>query len=274
MEAKEILEALDLGDVTSREHLMELHNKKFLPLATAHEHEEVRSKATGKLLGSLTTYIKKEYDLSPDEIKDKKLEDVILLGSTKLKTKISELEAGSKKGKDEAVIELEAKLDKLKKDSESYKTAAEQAAKALQEKEGSFEKEKKGWKITSLYDGLKKEFERELISDIDPLKRKGFDSEINEKYLFDLDEDGKELAVYDKEGKRVPDPKKLGAFITPKDLLISEAAKAKLLKMNDGQTAKKVIGSAQTAASTTTNNKKSNIDPDNLPLSVRKRMGL
>lgn len=273
MDAKEILEALDLGDVTTREQLMELHNKKFVPLATAHEHEEVKSKATGKLLGSLTTYVKKEYDLSPDEIKDKKLEEVIQLASSKLKGKISELEAGSKKGKDEAVLELEGKLEKLKKDAESYKEAAGLASKALLEKETSFEKEKKGWKVNSLFDGVKKDFEKELIADIDPLKRKGFDSEINEKYVFDLDEAGAELAVYDKDGKRVPDPKKLGAFITPKDLLIAEASKAKLLKLNDGGSVKKVLTTTQSQG-TAVASKNKNIDPENLPANVRKRMGL
>lgn len=274
MEAKEILEALDLGDdVTTLDQLKEKHSKKFISLATAHENEEVRSKATGKLLGSLTTTLKKSFELSPDEIKDKKIEEVIEIISNKSKTKISELETGSKKTKDEAVIDLEAKLDKLKKDAESYKSAAETASKALQEKEGVFEKEKKGWKVNSMFDGVKKEFERELISDIDPLKRKGFDSEINEKYIFDLDESGNELAVYDKDLKRVADPKKLGAFLTPKDLLLSEASKAKLLKMNDGKTVTKVVTAVQNNAAAT-NAKKSNVDPDQLPEKVRQRMGL
>jgi hypothetical protein len=275
MEAKEILEALDLGEeVTTLDQLKEKHSKKFITKATAHDDEEVRGKIIGKINGSLTTKIKILHDLSPEEIKDKKIEEVLELAATKLKTKIAELESSSKKGKDEAVTELEAKLEKLKKDLLDHKGLAETASKALLEKEGAWEKEKKGWKVNSLLDTVKKDFEKELVSDIDPLKRKGFDSEIAEKYVFELDEEGKDLAVYDKDGKRIQDPKKLGAFISPKDLLISEASKHKILKLNSGSPVTKVINNNKKQEPENKNTKKSNIDPENLPPSVRARMGL
>lgn len=274
MEAKEILEALDLGDdVTTLEQLKEKHSKKFITKSSAHDDDDVRSKSNGRLLGSLTTLVKSNFDLSNDEIKDKKIEEIIELASSKIKSKLSELEVGSKKTKDEAVIELEGKLEKAKKDLLEYKGASEIATKALQDKETAFATEKKGWKINGLLDGVKKEFENELVSDIDPLKRKGFDSEIAEKYVFELDETSNELAVYDKEGKRVSDPKKLGSFLTPKDLLISEASKHKILKMNSGATVKTTIASF-TKPEEAKQTKKGNIDPDNLPPAVRKRMGL
>lgn len=273
MEAKEILEALDLGEeVTNLDQLKEKHSKKFITRANAWEDDEVRSKVTGKVAGSIATLAKKNFDLSPEEIKDKKWEEILELGAAKLKTKLSELESGSKKTKDEAVTDLEAKLDKARRDLLEFKGAAETATRTLLEKEGLFEKEKKGWTTKGLYEKIKSEFEKELVSDIDPLKRKGFDSEIEEKYIFDLDETGNELAVYEKNGDRVKDPKKIGAFVSPKDLLINEAGKHKLLKMNTGKTVDNVLNTKKYEPVKTT--KKSNIDPDNLPPTVRARMGL
>lgn len=275
LETKDILEALDLGDdVTTLDQLKEKHSKKFVTLSSAHENEEIKSKVVGKVLGSLTTHAKKAFDLTPDEIKDKKLEEVLEIASSKYKNKFTELETSSKKGKDELVIDLEAKLEKYKKDALEFKSAADLASKALQEKEGLFEQEKKGWKRNSLFDTVKKDLEKELISDIDPLKLKGFNSEIAEKYIFEVDETGEALAVYNKDKTRVQDPKKLGSFLSPKDLLIQEASKNKLIKMNTANTTAKVVAELNKKETTNTVTKISRLNPDNLHPNVRKRMGL
>lgn len=274
LETKDILDALDLGDITTKEQLIEMHNKKFVPLSNAHENEEVRGKVIGKFNGSVTTLIKKNFDLSPEEIKDKKLEDVIELASSKTKTKLFEFETNSKKNKDETVLDLENKLEKFKKDALDYKGAAEVVSKALQEKEALFEKEKKGWKVKSLFENIQKDFEKELVSDIEPLKRKGFEADIAEKYIFEVDETGEALAVYNAADKtRVQDPKKLGSFLSPKELLITEASKHKLVKMATGSTTK-IITELNTKQPVIATIRKSNINPDDLPPLVRKRMGL
>lgn len=275
LETKDILEALDLGDdVTTLDQLKEKHSKKFVTLSSAHENEEIKSKVVGKVLGSLTTHAKKAFDLTPDEIKDKKLEEVLEIASSKYKNKFTELETSSKKGKDELVIDLETKLEKYKKDALEFKSAADLASKALQEKEGLFEEEKKGWKRNSLFDTVKKDLDKELISDIDPLKLKGFNTEIAEKYIFEVDETGEALAVYNKDKTRVQDPKKLGSFLSPKDLLVQEASKNKLIKMNTANTATKVVSELNKKETTTTTTKISRLNPDNLHPNVRKRMGL
>lgn len=236
LSAKELLDTLGIDGVESLDKFKEIFNKSFVSRKTVTEDDETKGKIVGKLTGSLTSLIKQEFGLEKSEIEDKKIEDIILLASSKTKSSLKELQSSLEKSTDEKVAEWQGKAEKYKKDYSEYKSQADQLQRALQEKEKSFESEKKSWTINHKYGETEKEIFGMFSSDVikDELKIEGFKSMISRKYKFDLDDSG-EVAVYDSDGKRVANPNKIGSFMTPKEVLIKESTERGMVKLNPGQ---------------------------------------
>lgn len=248
IELKEVLDTLGIEKAEDLNQFKDQFNKSYVGRQIALDDEEIKTKVVGKIAGSMTTSMKREFELDAKEIEGKKVEDILALGVTKLKSKITELETNATKTKDEAVAEWQTKADKYKKEAGDYKGQIDGLSKALEDTKGSFEKEKKSWSINKNYEDSYKKVFSQFADEVtkDTLKVEGFNTLVAKTYQFDLD-DKNELVVFDREGKRIPSTAKMGAFLTPEEALMKIATENKLLKLNDGN--KKTV--IQTTAKTT-----------------------
>lgn len=236
METKELLSVLGIDGVENIDQFKEKFNKSFVGRGIALEDEEIKSKIVGKITGGITTNLKREFGLENKDIEGKKVEEILELGLTKYKTKISELETNLTKNTDEKLTEWQTKAEKAKKEALEYKAQLDIVAGSLEQTKQGFEKEKKNWNISAQFNESYKKIQSMFADEVakDALKVEGFNTIISKKYVFDLDESTNTLAVYDKEGNRVQNPAKIGAYLTPEELLVREATEHKMLKMNDG----------------------------------------
>lgn len=235
MDFKEILTTLDLpADIDSMDKFKEHFQKKFVSKATAWDDEDIRKKATGQVTGILTRKIAAEFELSDEDLKEKKIEDIISLSSSKYKSKIEDLTKEGKKDYDQKLADYETKTERLKKEAMEFKAQNEGLVKTYSEKENEWKTEKKNWAINSVFSKAKESVSVNFNSDVDDLKKLGFDTLIANKYKFDLSETDGEILVYDKStNKRVENTDKLGSFYSVEEILKKEAAVAGLIKMND-----------------------------------------
>ena len=192
----------------------------------------------GKKIGSIEAKVKANakkmgVEFAPDEIKDKGVEDILELSFTKIadlnKKAMDDLEKASKGTVDEQVKtwkEKAAAYESKLKDTESLLT-----------------------KTSSEFDGYKKDavtrvksetisnFKKSAIAklefkqDITSVEKVGFESVLNDKYVFDLDETGSPF-VADKKGQRIPSKKQTGTFMTADEILQDELIVNKLAKIN------------------------------------------
>lgn len=228
MEVQEVLKAVGLPeDIGTIEKIVEKHNSLFLPLADAHTDERVVEKITGKIFGGLTTAAKRQFGLTNEEIKDKKFEDIMAMGTEKLSKKIKDLEST---GSDEKVKNLTSELEKVKGQSQQYQTELEKVVKEKGDLETSFNTKLKEHKIS----GIVKEAKGKLsfADGVPEVARLGFDSLVASKYKIDLDEKENPI-VTDLEGKRIKNPTKSGAFLSIDEVLDQELDGAKLKKKNN-----------------------------------------
>ena len=173
-------------------------------------------------------------DIPDDEIKGKRLEDVVAIAFAKTKdtfgNKISELEKAAGTGKDELVKEWETKFDKLNKKHGEL----DQLHKGLQT---TYEHEKSGWqgqiKNIKLENLLSKKHENiKWSTAAKPLEKEGFFAHLKNNYTVDLDETGGSLELFDKSGKRIPNPAKAGTWKTYDDILPEDGLRLGIWEQN------------------------------------------
>jgi hypothetical protein len=233
LSTEEILKTLGIEGVETIDQFREKVSETFVSRKLALEDDEIKSKVTGRITGSITTALKKAYELDSKDIEGKKVEEILAIGLQKSSGRVKSLEEELTKTRDEVVVDLQAKAEKYKNEFVQYKTQAETLQQALQERELNFLNEKKGWVINQKFQETFKEVQSDFAEEAlkDSLKLKGFNSLIAEKYKFDLDDDGN-FSAFDKDGKRIENKSKVGAFMTPKEVLIKEATENKMLKMS------------------------------------------
>jgi hypothetical protein len=254
MEIKEILSFVNVGDVKDINEFKEKFKTNFLSKDEIFDDEDVKkkigeenNKIVGKLTGSLITTIKKGFGLTNEDVKDKKLEDVLELVANKSKDRIAELEAGV--SADDIKKEYEGKLEKLSKSASDYKTALETLQGTYEKEKGEFEGKYKGLKTSNLLEGAKSKLLPKL-KDMSPAEKMGWEAKINS---LNIDFDEKETPVVkDKEGKRLQNPNKAGSFLSLDEALEQSAVELDLIKKNNagGQKINMVFNGQQNNGST------------------------
>jgi hypothetical protein len=234
MEAKDLLEVLDLKDIKDIDGFKKAVNEKFISKSQALDDDEIKGKITGKVTGALTTLAKREFDLSNDEIKDKKWEEIIVQGAAKQKAKIKELEDLSASGNDEKVKDLTAKLEKASKKADEYKGLLDTTTQTLAQKETEFNGKIKEFKVSSRFEKAKETVSQKLKSDLSLAEKLGFDSKLKD-IVVDFD-DKDEVLVLGKDGKRLTNPNKVGAFLSLEEAIELQASELNLIKKNNGAT--------------------------------------
>lgn len=235
MELKDIIEKLDLpASILEQENIEEgfvsAFKSKYVSKELAVNDKEIVGKIAGKILGSATTKLKQISGFTESDVKDKKLEEVIEMFGEKYTTEVSTLSEQLKKTNDEKAAAYTEEIEKLKKQANKYKTDFEKTASEYQQKQEEWQGQFKNYKIKSKFDS---EFSGvRFKDDLKPIEREGFLTVINKKYQYDLDENDN-LVVYNEKKEPIENPKKLGSYYTPKDVLELEAATNGLLKMNN-----------------------------------------
>lgn len=242
-ELKTLLETLDLKDVKDLDTFKKTFNEKFIAKSQIFEEDSVKEKiagATGKATGAFATLLKREFELTSDEIKDKKWEDIAQLGITKTKAKIKELEETVGAGGDEKVKAIQAKLEKRDKEFGDLKSLLDTTKEAVTLKDQEIAKigqefgtKLKGFKATTLIEKAKEKIMPKLKDKITEAERFYLDAKINESFVIDFD-DKDEAIVLDKAGKRIQNTKVVGTFLNVEEAVEAKAIELGFDKKNNG----------------------------------------
>lgn len=192
----------------------------------------------GKKVGSIEAKVKANakkmgVEFTPEEIKDKGVEDILELSFTKIaalnQKAMEDAEKASKGTVDEQVKSWKDKHQALEskfKDTEKLLTNTSTEF-------DTFKKEAVVAQKTRTVNQFRQAAlgKLEFKQDITPLERAGFESVLNEKYVFDLDDAGKPF-VANKKGERIPSKKVTGQFMEAEEVLQEELLANKLSKLN------------------------------------------
>ena len=244
MEVKEVIEFLGLkpDEIKTVDDLKAKFEPEFVRISTLTEDSEIIKPFTSKSFGILETESRKlakkfEIDIDTDipEFKTvKKATEKYDLVAAKIiekkDAKIAELAANAGKGNDEKVNELTATLEKEKKARKDEKELLKSISKEFDDYKATAANQLKTIKLETLKAAAKSTVK--IIPEATELQKEGYDSIINKRFKFDLDETGNKLVVYDADGKLIPNPKVTGTFKSAEDVLLEIAVKENLCKLN------------------------------------------
>jgi transcription initiation factor IIE alpha subunit len=233
MEIKDLLDYLGVEDVKDLDAFKKSFSEKYITRAEANDDDEIKSKITGKITGSITTLAKRLFGLSSEEINGKKWEEIVELGKAKQDSLIEELKSKQGQSSDEAVKELQAKLEKANARLQEYKDNNSLLQKTLEDTKADYEGRLKTEKINNILAAEKSKVQTKLKSDLSKAEQHYLDSLIKESIKIDFDEQN-EVLVLNAEGKRLANPNKAGAFLTLSEAIESIADKEGFIKKNDG----------------------------------------
>jgi hypothetical protein len=211
-------------DFESLDQFKEELAKKYVAREVAVDDEDIRNKVTGKTLGSLETKFKRSFNLTEEDVKGKKLSDLFEVAQQRIQAQVDELKTQAQNsGKDDEAYK--AQLAELKRQKGEYETLAGELTQKLEQKEVESQKAIENYIVNQ--EVMKIKANVPWSDSVNSLAKKGFDIELNEKYIFALS-DGK-LTVTDKQGNQIKNDKGT-AYLSPEELVRSEAEKAQMLK--------------------------------------------
>lgn len=218
----------------------EFVKKSVLKDVKSNEYKEFAPTFVGKITGSTQTTLNrklKEYgiELDANEIKDKRIEDVIELGVSRLheslNSKVYDLENKLTKGKDEATKELETKYNTITKKYSELESLHNGLKNEYQSAEETWKNNLKNERLNHL---VAKQHETiKWKAGIKDIEREGFFGRIKNNYKVDYDETSNQLEVFDANGNRIPNPKKSGTWKSYNEILEEEGLKNEVWANND-----------------------------------------
>ena len=200
------------------------------------------SRQVGKITGTVLNVAKKGYEslgisITEDELKDKKVEDILRFGFDRVRSEYDkQREEWEKKttseGTSELVKEWEKKLKTLERKLSDTESSRQDVITQFETYKTDVKEYNKRTKIESI-------FEKELQSvKLDPsvnaLTIKGFKSELSDKYVFDLEEDGTPVVKEKSSLQPLKSKEKANLYMTIGEVIAAEAAKQDLLQKNPG----------------------------------------
>lgn len=196
-------------------------------------------KIYGQKLGSIEAKVKANakkmgVEFTSEEIKDKGVEDILELSFTKIAAlNQTAMEAAEKASKGSVDDQVKTWKDKYQSVESKLKDTEGLLAKTSTEYEG-FKKDAVVASKTRIITGFKQDALKKLEfkQDITPVERMGFESVLNDKYIFDLDDTQAPFVANKKTGQRIPSKKQTGTFMTADEILQQELIDNKLAKIN------------------------------------------
>lgn len=197
------------------------------------------SKIYGQRVGSIEAKAKSGFkkmgvEFSPEEIKDKGVEDLIEIGFLKVadlnKKAIEDLEKSYKGTVDEQVKQWKDKHQLAINELGETKGLLVKTSADLD----SFKKEVSNKSKLDIITRFKKEALEKLKfkQDTTPLHKLGFETDINSKYEFDLDEQENPFVKDKKTGQRIPSKKVTGQFMTADEIFNEELVRNNMAELN------------------------------------------
>lgn len=248
METKDIIEFLGYNpeSIKTLDDLKSKFNTEFVRASNISEDSELIKPILGKVYGTLEQQIRKSvknsgFDLDLDNNEEfkglkkvnEKFSYVVNKLSEKRDSEINEYKSLSQKGGEEKVLEWQTKYEKLKKSKED----ADNMIGSLTNEYESFKQKANGEIKNVKLDVLKKDVisKVKFKQDISDFEKKGYMATVQEKYIFDLDEN-EQLTVLDRNGNKIPSQKVTGTFKTAQEILEEEALAGKLYQVNEAAT--------------------------------------
>lgn len=238
IEVKELLKVIGVDESLADKEIADVlpaFQKKFIDRSFVLEDEEIKSKISGKVLNIAQNKLLKlagkdsSFAIGEDK-KPKKLEDIMdsIFEGIELEKKDIENKASS--GTDERVKKAEALAETLRTDLGTYKSKVKELDEKLNltvsEKDKSIDEITMRYKITDTKSKVP------FIDAITPIQKKGYESELNDKYRFEWDEKKETVVPKDKNGNLIPS-KKSGGFADLEEVLMMEADIGGILKKNN-----------------------------------------
>ncbi len=221
---------------------------KYISREAALDDDEITSRITGKRMGSLTTKIAQAFGFKAGELRDKKVEDLIELAARNNAATIDELKKRAADGNDKLVAELARQLEEKDRSLLDFQKLSADTKTEFETFKAAKESELKNYKIGHKLAGIKAQIPFIDGFEKDQLRKTGFETLIDSKYQFDLN-DNDELVVKDKKGHRIKHPAKTGEHADAGTILTFEAEANNLLKKNNARPGNRLIqaGTGQNA---------------------------
>lgn len=214
--------------------------KTYFTEKQIHSDKDLLSRFTGRTFGHLTKKIKdyaKELELELEEgtFTDQEPEKAIRAIGAKLseraESQINELKGQIGKGGEEAIKPWQEKVAKYEASLNDERKAKKELAAALEAEKLNAANTVKTFKVGYAKKDVMTSLGYDATVMKDDLKRKGWESHVNENFRFDFDEHD-QFIITDKEGNKIKNPKKADEWLAPKDVLAMEADKLGLLPKN------------------------------------------
>lgn len=245
IELKDVLSTLsidaDVEKLTPEEFKTQIESKYVLR-ELALKDEEINGKIMGTIYGKTNTKAAQIFGLKSSEVDGKKPEEIFSLVKTNYETQIQALTEQASKGNDKKVEELTKKLTDLQSEvalKESGLQEWEQKyAKDVTAKENILKDYKLSSAIGKVRETLMPKFSDEYQKN--ELVKTGFETHINNTYVFDLDEKDNPVVKLKADGSFVKSKLKAGHIATPEEIFLNEMDAKGVLKKNNA-TDKKII---------------------------------
>lgn len=232
-EQAELVKFLNLEGEEDLEKAKEKFQNSYLPV-------EQHKSTIGKLTGTIATNVKKAFgqigvQLTDDELKDRKIEEVIVSASEKAKSLLDEQKQEWEKratasGSEEVIKEWEKKYKTVEKKLTEAEQARLDAINSFDQFKVQVETEKKQGKIEHVFNSALNSIK--FDPSVNEFTKKGFIATINEKYVIDLEDDGNAVVKDKKTGDRIKSSAKAGTFLGVEDILLTEATQAGIIQKN------------------------------------------
>jgi len=163
---------------------------KFVLRDNVLKDDEIKKKITGKVLGSIGTKAAQIFGLKSSEIDGKPLEEIMNLANARYASKIEELEANAGKGNDKKVEELTKQLGELSQKAKIAEDGLKQWEEKYNAENSQWAGKLKEYKLNDKVSKVKQSLQDKFTEDYskNELVKAGFESHINNTYIFDLDE--------------------------------------------------------------------------------------
>lgn len=237
IEKKDLLDFLGLKEEPETiDAFKEAFQKDFIARSAAASDPVIRDAAASKLgnvMGKAESIFKQELKyFGIEKVDGEKLEEIIPSGLGALKTQFETLKAGDKKTKDQKFLEVESDRDKYKTQFESEKERADKANELFEKEKQERAQFEKSWII-------KQKFEEDVVKKApwtddyrnDEVRQKGFSAILNEKVIWDLDENKSLIGLRREDGK--PFTNLAGnKIMTPLEIVVEIGNPAKVIANN------------------------------------------
>jgi hypothetical protein len=254
MEIKEIFEALSIDGekVKTKEDLIAHVNKDFVKRNEAEKDPTLIAAISGKLVGSIETKAKtiaKEFDIDTtgEDFKElrplERLDKVVSLAKSKYDTEINNYKSQIKGDDGKLVAEWEKKYNKVEIKLKETEGLLSSVTGELETTKTNSANQIKSFKLGNVKETAFKKIE--WSKDVDELKKKGFNTLLEEKFVFDIDENDQPFVLDKATKKKIESKKTAGTFATFEEIIEKEAIENKMISVNPSQsspTIKNVFG--------------------------------